>query len=522
MKFFPCILLLVVLLLSFSCAEEGLPGSVEEHARRYGEITIGAAGTEDCRISWRPVAGDGVLANCEYRVVLSTNDDIDTLAGAMRNGLPVTDFIPGTNACRIYPLADGRIYYVNVVVRDGHDNYAVYRMREFETLDRDAARPGDDGRITALASTSNTITIAWTHALDRLDATGTLQYRIYHSRDSVLDTRGRILAFGTPAATVTGTNVAVVSNLDFSAQYSLNILVENSRGVVAAYSVLSAATLDDIPPVPGGSGVLQAREVGPDGLLLGWSPASDPLEAQAGLEYRVYCGTNGAGTLGSVAAVLANGTALSDWTTGLVSWQVTNLAPLSVYQFAVLVRDRWGNMAAYQELERRTTQADGNHLVNHHFPDATYWHQNWFPGTAGNFRLPQYGGSMYCYTAGGYAGKSISWRDCTQPLPWVPGEAARVTMDAYLNSVLEPGGEVFLYFAFMSPGGTSLGSYEAVIDSDTLDPWVTPQKLEIVTWPAPYGTTRAYIEIGVRKEATPTGFQVTAYLTDVRITRITN
>jgi hypothetical protein len=460
---------------------------------------------------------------CEYRVVVSTNDDIGTLAGAMRNGLPVTDFLPGTNSCRIYPLVDGQRYYVNVVVRDGYDNYAVYRMRDFETLDRDAARPGDGGVITALASASNTITIGWTHALDRLDAPGTLQYHVYCNRDCILDTRGRILAFGIPVVTVTGTNVAVVSNLEFSTQYSINILVENSRGVMAAYSVLSAATLDDVPPVPGGGGVLQASEIGPDSLLLSWSPANDPLEPQDGLEYRVYYGTNGAGTLGSVGAILANGTAISDWTAGLASWQVTNLAPLSLYQFAVLVRDRFGNMAAYQELERRTTRGDGNYLINSHFEvDAAYWHQNWYPGTAGNFRLPQYGGNMYLYTAAGYAGKSLSWRDCTQPLPWIPGEAARVTMDAYINCIMQPGGEVFLYFSFMSPGGTSLGSYEAVITAENMDLYATPQKLVIETWPAPWGTTKAYIEFGVRKEATPNAFQVTAYMTDVRITRITN
>lgn len=521
------IVLLFSLLLPVSCAEEALPGSVAEHTRRHGEISIVAAGAEDCRIRWQPVAGAGALDRCEYRVVISTNDDIGTLAGAMQNGQVVLDFLADTNACRIYPLADGRRYFVNVVVRDGYDNHAVYRMREFETIDRDAARPGDSGRITVLSSGSNTLTIGWVHASDRLDAPELLQYRIYHSRDCILDTRGRILACGVPAATVTGTNVGVVSNLEYSTKYSLNILVENSRGVVAAYSVLSAATLDDVPPVPGGGGLLQASEVGPDGLLLTWSPALDPLEAQAGLEYRVYYGTNGSGTLASLAGILADGIAACDWTADLHSLRVTGLRALTwtntaPYQFNVLVRDTRGNIAVYQELERRTTWTNGNHLINSHFPDASYWHQNWYPGTAGNFRLPQYGGSMYCYTAGGYAGKSISWRDCTQPLPWVPGEAARVTMEAYVNCVLQPGGEVFLYFAFMSPGGTSLGSYEAVVNTENFDPWTTPQKLEIVTWPAPYGTTRAYIEIGVRKEATPDAFQITAYLTDVRVTRITN
>jgi len=99
---------------------------------------------------------------------------------------------------------------------------------------------------------------------------------------------------------------------------------------------------DTLAPVPG---TVTASNPTSSTVDLSWSAATDDVTPAADLEYRVFYSLTD--DIDSVADVLANGTAASEWQKNVTSLTVKSLALEMPYYFNVLVRDKAQNTAVY-------------------------------------------------------------------------------------------------------------------------------------------------------------------------------
>jgi hypothetical protein len=114
--------------------------------------------------------------------------------------------------------------------------------------------------------------------------------------------------------------------------------------IVLVVAASGCKEVDELTPVPGGGGTISYLYDAPDRYLT-WVAAFDEVTIRADLEYRVYH-SKFAYSSDTVAAVLAEGTPVSDWTRAMTSWLITG-ATGGFNFYTVVARDEAGNMACY-------------------------------------------------------------------------------------------------------------------------------------------------------------------------------
>ncbi len=130
------------------------------------------------------------------------------------------------------------------------------------------------------------------------------------------------------------------------------LLIAITASVAGLIVAGCATTGSGTAPVPGGSGVITISGIDATSLTLTWTKATDDATAPENLEYRAYYAT--VSSITTPEDVEANATAVGDWEKDIATKDVTGLAEVTDYYFAVLVRDEDGNMAAYKVAKQTT------------------------------------------------------------------------------------------------------------------------------------------------------------------------
>jgi chitodextrinase len=291
--------------------------------------------------------------NLEYLAYYSLNPAMTTISDIETNGTPFEDYVSNINVKVITGLTSNGTYYFNVIVKDQAGNKNAYTQTQVTTLDSIPPIVGSSGLLAPTIVGATTITVAWNAATDNKTATEDLQYLLYYSQVSTMDTIADIKSYGTPVGSYT-TNITTrqVTGLAPYTTYYFNVLVMDDAGNESSYSKLTQQTLDNVPPVVGNSGALSASNLSATQVGISWQKATDNLTAQADLDYLVYFSTSP--NLASVFDIESNGTASGEYTKNIATKTVTGLSGSTLYYFNVIVKDAPGNKSAYSMLTQST------------------------------------------------------------------------------------------------------------------------------------------------------------------------
>ena len=129
------------------------------------------------------------------------------------------------------------------------------------------------------------------------------------------------------------------------------VRAKDNYGNLSAYVPSSSITIDQTPPVPGGSGLMVTSDTYYYTTTLGWAEATDDVTAQANITYRVYYSTNP--NFDTVAEVEA-GTPANTATAAINTLKIDTLAPDTRYYFNVVVTDDSANKTTYTKQTLKT------------------------------------------------------------------------------------------------------------------------------------------------------------------------
>lgn len=312
-----------------------------------GTLTQSGLTSSAVTLNWTK-ATDNITpqAALQYKVYRSLTDTIDTTADMAVNGTTVCAFTYDIATCSDSGLSEATPYYYNVVVQDEAFNQAAYSRKEIRTNDVTDPVPGNSGTIAIDSFDQSSISLSWNEATDNGTAQGSLTYGIYYSTDASMDTQADILANGTFDVTVDAPTVTrTISGLDDGITYYFNIIVRDTDGNTAAYSMASQKTTDvTVPTVSNGTLSVTGNTTGTS-LTLNWTQANDNGSASSALQYLVY--RSSTNNLDTVANMEANGTAVGSYTAGSTSKAISGLTDGTTYYYNVIVKDEGGNKAAY-------------------------------------------------------------------------------------------------------------------------------------------------------------------------------
>lgn len=337
-----------------------------------GAISFSAVEQTTLTVSWSKASDtDTVQSALEYKVVMSTAGDIDTLESAdivadTGSKTLITDWTADLSTKDVTGLDADNAYFFNVIVRDGAGNRTLYVMASRTTAavaDTVAPDPGNGNSVLTLnGETDSSIDVGWIAASDDATVPADLEYILYYS-DSAGDLGSYSIAQSFAEAYGTWTPGLLSETVDGLAPeqtYWINVFVRDQGGNDAAYTAASAVTLTDTtPPDPGGGGALSFTEIGPSYLTVNWATASDNA-AETGLEYKVVMSISpDISTVADCDITVTGGgkTLLQDWTADLSTKSVTGLQVGTSYAFNVLVRDQQGNRDVYTMSFQSTAEA---------------------------------------------------------------------------------------------------------------------------------------------------------------------
>jgi len=154
----------------------------------------------------------------------------------IKNGTVVGSYTADIATKQITDLTSGTNYYFNVLVRDAANNEAAY-TKLMVSLDISNPVPGGGGTITIppASTTANSVTLSWTKASDDLTSQAQLQYLVYYSTNSAMDTLEEVKANGTPFGSYEA-DIATkeVTGLLPGTDYYFNVVVKDNSGLLLA------------------------------------------------------------------------------------------------------------------------------------------------------------------------------------------------------------------------------------------------------------------------------------------------
>ena len=195
-----------------------------------GTITLSSVISTGCSLNWTK-ATDNVSeqANLQYLAYYSTNPTLSSVGEIEANGTAVGTYAYDINTKAVADLTSGTNYYCNVIVKDLTGNKAPY-TKVLLSLDIVAPTPGDSGTIAIPSETAkaNEVILNWTKATDDLAAQAQIQYLVYYSTNSAMDSVSDVKANGTPFGTWTyDINTKTVTGLTAGTTYYFNVLIRD-------------------------------------------------------------------------------------------------------------------------------------------------------------------------------------------------------------------------------------------------------------------------------------------------------
>jgi chitodextrinase len=212
----------------------------------------------------------------------------------------------------------------------------------------DASAPSAPGTLTATASGSTQVNLAWGAASDNVGVTG---YRVERCAGSGCASFAQI-------ATPTGTSFSDTA-LSAATSYSYRVRAADAAGNLGAYSNAASATTAqaavDLTP-PTAPATLSAAVVGSTQINLAWAASTDNVGVAG---YRVErCAGSGCTSFAQIAT--PTGTSFND----------ASLTAGTSYSYRVRASDAAGNLGAYSNAASATTASiSSGRLV------AAYWFQ---------------------------------------------------------------------------------------------------------------------------------------------------
>jgi len=141
--------------------------------------------------------------------------------------------------------------------------------------------------------------------------------------------------------------------------YDIYAAAENSSGDLqeepVKITVTMAGTPDTTPPEVVDGSIDIIGTLYPTEVTLGWDKAADDTCAQGDLEYRLFMSLSN--SMDTVENVETNGTALGAYEKDIDGKTVDGLSGSTTYYFNVIVKDAYGNKAAYTMLEVATPES---------------------------------------------------------------------------------------------------------------------------------------------------------------------
>lgn len=194
----------------------------------------GAVQVEDVRgssfsIRFAPATDDvTAAADLRYAVYVGeTRDAVEDPAQAASRARLVRDWGPAVASVPVDGLTPGKIYYVLVVVRDGHGKLAAYRVVEQKAVDDLVPPQVEAGRLTVAQVTDATAVVSWTRASDDTTAAEALRYQV------MVVNGGDELPVG---AALVGKTSLKLAGLNPQTAYEINVHVIDQAGNKASYT----------------------------------------------------------------------------------------------------------------------------------------------------------------------------------------------------------------------------------------------------------------------------------------------
>ncbi len=235
---------------------------------------------------------------------------------------------------------------VAIIARDSMNQTGV--LEYIIRVSGSSPAPGNSGNITITSLRNESATLAWEMAVDVESPQQALEYLVYYSEESAMDTPEDMDRAGTPFGNWTANiNSREVINLIPGKGYYFNVMVRDVDGNRSAYRKINSAMPTDTPPIPGNSGKISTANIISKSLTVIWSEAVDDITVSGDIEYSLYYSLTG--NIETVDNTLANGTLLKGWgryetihpcSTG----SITDGIP---YYYNILARDGSGNLSAY-------------------------------------------------------------------------------------------------------------------------------------------------------------------------------
>ncbi|MDC7127314.1 MAG: hypothetical protein PQJ46_17255, partial [Spirochaetales bacterium] len=185
---------------------------------------------------WDAVSNSEML----YSVYYSSSDNISSIRD-LDNGNSVVLYESGITSSAISGLDDGTSYYVYIVV-SYNELSSIYLKSSFTTLD--ITSPYSGGELSASAISSSSVYLSWSSSSDNLTSAENLQYGVYYSTASNIDTVSNIISNGIISDSYTENITSkTVSDLNNATTYYFNVIVIDQAGNQSCYTQVSVSTL---------------------------------------------------------------------------------------------------------------------------------------------------------------------------------------------------------------------------------------------------------------------------------------
>ncbi len=307
------------------------------------DITFGLVTDNEVSLSWGAITGG--TGPYLYKLVYSSQEtSIETMnkVDTLNEGV-INNWTSPTNGS-ISSLAPGESYFFTVLAKDSTGSKLLYPLKRI-TMNQNGA-PNVNGEIIPSSITGSGLTLTWEEASSDI---GGLTYKVVVSDDSTeIDTAEK-------AKNIDGDNIVRdfgaeltedVSGLTSGKEYWFAVVVKDSNGLIALYPPVMITTADDIVPVKGTD--ISFSSPSQTGLTVNWGVASDNQTVESDLEYKlVRAEISGDIDTINEANAISEPCLVMNWTADITQKVITELVEDTTYWFAVLVRDKTGNIALY-------------------------------------------------------------------------------------------------------------------------------------------------------------------------------
>lgn len=318
-----------------------------------GKIEVADRAEDSVLLNWTKATADNTAeTDLKYYVYQSELNNLNSVEECEKNGTPLNR--KGTNNIDTFTVEDltfNTIYYFNVVVANGESKSA-YTTVEVSTLS--APPTVENGEIQFKNLNEKSVTLNWTKATDDNTDEINLKYYIYKSELDNLNSAEECELNGT-LINENGTediDELTVNDLLPNTTYYFNVVVADSDNRKTAYTTISVSTLS-APPVAGNNGIIEAKNISENSVVLNWTKATSDNVAQSQLKYYVYQSEND--NLKSIAECETNGTLINvNSTDNINRFNVKDLTQNKKYYFNIIVADSNDKKSIYKTVSVTT------------------------------------------------------------------------------------------------------------------------------------------------------------------------